>query len=534
MDYKDVLQTFLAETAEHLGEMEEVLISLEDHPGDEEAIKTIFRIAHTIKGNSSCMGMDSVAHFAHAFEDALAHLQDRSLLATGRSVALLLPAVDGLRQIVARAAAGDDRALPEEEALLARIMEIEDDSTEPTAPAAFQKLDSALARADHRGSLRVDTGKLDRMLNLASEMIIARGRLRQVLGACGLENREEVAQPVEAIDRLFLEFQDSILKIRMVPLSPIFRQYTRTVRDLAEATGKLARLVVEGGEAEVDTSVAEHLRDPLTHIIRNAIDHGIETPAARIQKGKAPCGRISVRANQQGDQIIIRISDDGAGLNRDRIIEQARLRGIIADPSVLTDQAIHRLILQPGFSTAERVTEISGRGVGMDVVCRNIEAIRGSVEISTHSGEGTTITIRLPLTLAIIDGFVVGVGDETYVIPVDSVTGCLELVRSAEPGGLINLRGEAVPYVRLRKLFRISGDPPERESLIIVRHEAGQAGFAVDDLYGEGQVVIKPLGKLFKQLVGVSGSTVLDNGRVALVLDIPALVQESALHYRSI
>jgi two-component system chemotaxis sensor kinase CheA len=369
------------------------------------------------------------------------------------------------------------------------------------------------------------------MLSLTSELIIARGRLRELLQVGQMKAREEVSQSLETLDRLFLELQEVIMKSRMVPLGPIFRQYVRIVRDLAEATGKSVRIFIEGEEAEVDTSIVEHLRGPLTHIIRNAVDHGIEPQEIRILKGKDPCGRIDLRAYRQGGSIVIRVSDDGAGIDRQRVVEQALLRGIISEPASLSDQEMQRLILLPGFSTSPTITEVSGRGVGMDVVCRSIEAIHGSVEVESRPSEGTVITIRLPLTLAIIEGFIVGVGNETYVIPMATVTECLDLTNAdsdrSDPGGLIDIRGEAVPYLRLRRLFDIAGLPPERESLVVVKHESGQAGFAVDTLHGEGQLVIKPLGRLFKQLPGVSASTILDSGRVALVLDIPGLIRES-------
>jgi two-component system, chemotaxis family, sensor kinase CheA len=548
-DYKNInqdviLHTFLAESMEQLREMEGDLVRLETQPADQEILNNIFRIVHTVKGSSSCIELPSVTQYAHSFENVLAGLRDQSVPVTRDSITLLLLAVDCLRQVVSSAVIGEGEILPEHEALLVRISEIKHrNATEavrerlvPSEPSATTKgIKPDRRQADQHTTLRIDTRKLDRMLNLSTEILIARGRLKQALQARGFETKEDVSQPLQVIDRLFLELQELIMKSRMVSLGTILRQYVRTVRDLAQATGKSARLVLEGDEAEVDTSVVEYLRDPLTHIIRNAIDHGIEHPIARTEKGKDPCGSIKVTASQHGGSIIIQVSDDGAGLNEKRIMEQAVLRGIISDTARLTEEEIHRLILQPGFSTADKVTEISGRGVGMDVVRRNIEAINGSIEVGSRPSAGTTITIRLPLTLAIIDGFIVGVGNETYVIPMSCITGCLELSDPAkqdpEPGGLINLRGEAVPYVRLRKLFDVTGLPPARESLVLVKHDAGHAGFAVDNLYGQGQVVIKPLGKLFSRLPGVSGSTVLGDGRVALVLDIPALIRESAGQY---
>jgi two-component system chemotaxis sensor kinase CheA len=282
---------------------------------------------------------------------------------------------------------------------------------------------------------------------------------------------------------------------------------------------------------EVDTRVIEHLRDPLTHMIRNAVDHGIEPPHARKARGKDPCGRVTLRACHEAGSIVIQVADDGAGLDRERIIERARSLGIVAEPEKLPDAEIYGLIFEAGFSTAETVTDLSGRGVGMDVVRRNVDALRGSVGIDSRQGEGTSITIRLPLTLAIIEGFGVGVGEETYVIPLEAVLECVELPAQEQiqsnGHGVIYLRGRALPYLRLRTLFALGDRAPFRENIVVVQHGGGQAGIAVDALYGASQAVIKPLGELFEGLPGIAGSTILGNGRVALILDVPSLLREA-------
>jgi two-component system chemotaxis sensor kinase CheA len=538
LDYETIFQTFLAETTEQFRDMEQCFVTLETQPENQETLNEIFRIVHTIKGSSSSLELNSVSRCAHEFEDVLAGLRDNSILITSESITVLLQTVDALRQVVATCALASEETTPECEAFLLRMAGMRDarENREKVQGSgavveASSSRNAGSPLSDQSQTLRVDSAKLDRMLTLTSELLISRGRLRELLQAERLDNREEVSQSLETLDRLFLELQEVIMKSRMVPLGPIFRQYVRIVRDLAESTGKSVRIFVEGEEAEVDTSIVEHLRGPLTHLIRNAVDHGIEPEKIRIQKGKYPCGRIDLSAYRQGGSIVIRVADDGAGIDRERVVEQAMLRGIISETASLSDQEMQRLILLPGFSTSRTITEVSGRGVGMDVVCRSIEAIHGSVEVESRPSEGTVITMRLPLTLAIIEGFIVGVGSETYVIPMATVTECLDLTTSdsgrSDPGGLISIRGEAVPFLRLRKLFDIEGQAPERESLVVVKHESGQAGFAVDTLYGEGQLVIKPLGRLFKQLPGVSASTILDSGRVALVLDIPGLIRES-------
>jgi two-component system, chemotaxis family, sensor kinase CheA len=313
----------------------------------------------------------------------------------------------------------------------------------------------------------------------------------------------------------------------MVPIGPTFRQHTRTVRDLATSSGKQARLEIEGEDVEVDTTVVNLIRDPLTHMLRNAVDHGLETPEKRQAAGKEPCGLIRLKAFHDTGNIVIQISDDGAGLNRARILEKARSRGL-ATKAELSDSELFRLIFEPGFTTAEKVTDVSGRGVGMDVVRRNIEALRGTVSVESKEGAGTTLTIRLPLTLAIIEGFLVGVGLETYVLPLDVVVECVDLPESERSitasEGMINLRGKSLPYVRLRHMFGGEIENSVREQIVVVQHHDLRAGFVVDALYGENQIVIKPLGKLFQGLPGVSGSTILGNGRVALILDVPAIV----------
>jgi two-component system chemotaxis sensor kinase CheA len=278
-------------------------------------------------------------------------------------------------------------------------------------------------------------------------------------------------------------------------------------------------------------NVIEHLRDPLTHIVRNAVDHGIEPPARRSEAGKDPCGRILLRAWHEGGSIVIQVQDDGAGLDRARIIERARAMGYTSDLDKMSDADIYRLSLDAGFSTASAVTEYSGRGVGMDVVRRNVEQLRGSITIDSRLGAGTTFTLRLPLTLAIIRGFAVGVEGETYVIPLDAVVECIEFPRlditNTGGRGVINLRGQALPYLRLRECFRLGGIAPTRENVLVLRLQEQRVGLVVDRLFGESQTVIKPLGRVLGELPGVSGSAILGNGRVALILDVEGLLREA-------
>ena len=377
-------------------------------------------------------------------------------------------------------------------------------------------------------SLRVDLDRLDRLLNLTGEVCIARGQITQML-----ENRELTQEAIleshRESDLLYMDLQELVMKLRMVPVGPMFRHQIRVVRDLARTHGKQARFTIEGEDVEVDTSVMEHLKDPLTHMIRNALDHGIETPDARIAARKDPCGLIQLRAYHDAGSIVIELEDDGAGLDRERIRKRASAVGLQAKAESLSDEEADQLIFEPGFSTAERVTDMSGRGVGMDVVRRNIEALRGTVSVTSRKGKGTTLTIRLPLTLAIIEGFQVGIGEEIYIIPIEAVVETLafdERESTSDTGrGVLSLRGRTLPYVRLRELLEQEGTSPSRESIVVVRYEGAEAGIVVDALLGQTQTVIKPLGKFLQGLSGISGSAILGSGMVAFILDVPALLR---------
>jgi two-component system chemotaxis sensor kinase CheA len=299
---------------------------------------------------------------------------------------------------------------------------------------------------------------------------------------------------------------------------------------VAATVGKTARLVIEGEDVEMDTALVEHVHDPLTHMIRNAVDHGIEAPDVRRAAGKDPCGVITLRARHDAGGIVIQVSDDGAGLRRDAIAARATALGI---PGVaqMKERDLFALVMRPGFSTAQGVTDLSGRGVGMDVVERNVRALRGTIGIESREGMGTTFSIRLPLTVAIIDGFAVTAASETYVVPLDAVTECISLPRQRERKsvGVVDLRGAAVPYFRLRDLFHVRGVETENESLVLVRHEDEHVGLAVDQLLGVSQVVIKSSGKLLDGRPGLAGSTILGTGKVAFILDVPQLLQ-MAMH----
>jgi two-component system chemotaxis sensor kinase CheA len=554
LEQEAILQTFLAETAENLGFTEEALVTLETNPEDEEALGVVFRAIHTLKGDATAFGFSRVSDLAHAMEDVLDRMRSFALSPTGDVITLLLRCVDALRQMVLAAADGDDEPFPGAEELAGELADLaaraDTDAPPPRrgdAPSGARPPEVAgealwAGGLSHGGAasqaktLRIDTIKLDQMLNLISEIAVARGRLGKVIETASGAARASLLEEHRAADGLYRDLQELIMRARMVPVEGTFRGYVRVVRDLARESGKLARLAIEASGVEVDTRVIEHIRDPLVHMIRNAIDHGIEPPAERIAQGKEPWGTITLRARHEAAIIVIQVADDGAGMNRARIAARARSMGLAANPEALPDDELFRLTLEPGFSTAEVVSTMSGRGVGMDVVRQNVEAVRGSLRIDSEEGAGTAITIRLPLTLAIIDGFSVGVGDDTYVIPLDYVLECMELPASArgtmDERGVINLRGSAVPYLRLRSAFGLAFEPGSasdeaiRESVVIVHYEGGLVGIAVDVLYGESQTVIKPLGKMLGGVTGISGSAILGDGRVALILDIPSMLRK--------
>jgi len=378
--------------------------------------------------------------------------------------------------------------------------------------------------------IRVDSNKLGQLIDLVGELVISGAAMDLMVGKHGLADVEEVA---ETMNNLVSGIRDTALDLRMVPIGETFSRFRRVVRDVSKELSKDIELKISGGETELDKTVVEKINDPLTHLIRNSLDHGIEGPEERLQVGKSEKGQIQLTAKHQSGHIIIQIIDDGAGLNKERIVAKAVSNGIIQEDHNLSDQEIYNLIFAAGLSTKEQASDLSGRGVGMDVVRRNIEALRGSVNIDSREGKGTTITIQLPLTLAIIDGFMVEASNERYIIPLSMVEECVEMNgdnwRVDEVQNYVNLRGVAMPYLRLSEYFNAakveSANKQGRQSLVVVRLGKKKAGFVVDELHGEHQTVIKPLGKVFENLEGLTGATVLGDGNVALILDVQGLIK---------
>ncbi len=375
-------------------------------------------------------------------------------------------------------------------------------------------------RSAESRSIRIDADRLDQLIDLVGELIIA-GASADLL-ARQLDH-SELREATSRMADLVQDVRDTALQLRMVKIGATFSRFQRVVHDVARELDKDIGLQISGEDTELDKTVIEKIGDPLLHLVRNAMDHGIESAEMRLARGKPARGLVRLNAFHDSGSIVIEVSDDGGGLRRDRILAKAVERGLVDADARLSDQEVFQLIFEPGFSTAEQVTNLSGRGVGMDVVKRNITALRGTVGISSQEGVGTTVSVRLPLTLAIIDGFLINVGGATFVVPLDMIEECIEL--RAEAGhDVSNLRGQVLPLIRLRDVLEIDAAPPRRESVVVVRSNGQQAGLVVDALLGEFQTVIKPLSRVFSHVRCISGSTILGSGEVALILDVVALL----------
>lgn len=399
----------------------------------------------------------------------------------------------------------------------------------PVAPAP-RKVASKAAAAGDSGSIRVSVEKVDQMINLVGELVITQAMLTQAASNVDPVLFERLINGLAQLERNTRDLQESVMSIRMMPISVVFSRFPRVVRDLSQKLGKHVELKTIGETTEMDKSLVERITDPLTHLVRNSLDHGLETPEKRKAAGKSETGTITLSAYHQSGNIVIEVGDDGAGLNRARILSKARERGM-AVSDTMSDQEVWQLIMEPGFSTADQVTEVSGRGVGMDVVKKNISAMGGRIELDSMSGVGTRITVRLPLTLAILDGMSVGVGPETYIIPLGYVMesmqperGMMKSVSGVER--LIQVRGEYLPVVCLHEVFRIQGAITDwsRGIMVVLEADGQSAALFIDQLIGQHQVVIKSLEANYRRVPGVAGATIMGDGRVALILDVPMLV----------
>jgi two-component system chemotaxis sensor kinase CheA len=374
----------------------------------------------------------------------------------------------------------------------------------------------------------VPAAKLDQLVDLVGELVTVQARLSELAAR---RDDSEVTEVSEEVERLTSSLRENSMNIRMVPIRATFEKFRRLVHDLARDLGKAVELTMDGAETELDKTVIEQLGDPLLHLIRNSMDHGIEAPELRCERGKRGTATIHLAARHAGASVLIEVTDDGGGIDAERVRARAIEKGLIAAEAQLNKNEVFALIFAPGFSTAKQVTGVSGRGVGLDVVRKRVEGLRGTIEVSSEPGKGTTVTLRLPLTLAIIDGLLVRVGHANFVLPLANILECIELshqeIERANGKHLVMVREQIIPYIRLREFFNILDQPPELEQVMVVETEGGRYGFVVDEVLGDCQTVIKSLSRFYRNVQVISGATILGNGSVALILDPERLAQEA-------
>src|SRR4051812_15092961 len=545
----ELIADFVLESREHLAAIEAQALALERDPSDGEALNSAFRGFHTIKGLAGFLELWDVQELAHEVEAVLDRARNGELIITPSAIDVLLQASDHLRRwldhIEKDLARRPSEPPRRDEALLARIRAIcsGTDST-PPAPAGVAALAAAVEESGKPAdapppapalqqaqamAVKVDTAKLDALVDMAGELVIAESLVRHDEELAALKS-QRLQRKISHLTRITAELQKTAMAMRLVPIGPLFRRMARLVRDLGRQFGKRVELEAVGGDIELDRTIVEELADPLMHMVRNALDHGIEPPGEREARGKQGTAILSLRAHHQAGQVVIEIADDGRGLDRQRIQAKAIERGIISSADGLSDSDTYNLIFQPGFTTAAQVTNVSGRGVGMDVVRRHVEKLRGRIDIRSTPGAGTTFLMKLPLTLAIIDGLVVGVGRERYIVPLFAIR---EMFRpGAETVWTVQqrcemalVRGALLPVLRLYRKFNLkprSEDP--RESVLVVAEVEGQRFcLLVDELIGKQEVVIKSLGEVFSGVTGVAGGAIMGDGRVGLILDLEKL-----------
>ena len=548
---------FIAEACEHIESAEAGLLELENKPGDNEVLNQIFRAFHTIKGMAGFLNLGEIGSLAHSAENLLDGARKGDLLLTGANGDVVFESIDVLKRMIAglkeSVEAGkpiaSQKHLPD---LLAKLKA----SVECKSPAAFldtpegrrkdKELDEVLLGKDRpeitdtttnaRTSssdekIKVSTTRLDNLINMAGELVIAQLMVTEEV-SMNSTVEHELARKVAHQSKIVRELQELSMSMRMVPIHGVFQKMARLVRDLSRKADKNIIFSTLGEDTELDRSIVDKIADPLVHMVRNSVDHGIETKAERAEAGKNPTGRIVLRAFHQAGNIVIEIQDDGKGLDKERILKKAIDNGVIESGNELSDEEIFKLIFHAGLSTAQKVTSVSGRGVGMDVVKKNIELLRGKIDISSKPGKGTTFTVRLPLTLAIIDGQIVKIGAERYIIPINSIIrslkpGAEQLSSVQNRGEMVMVRGELLPLVRLYKLFNVAPttEDPTESLVVVVEEDKKKCCLLVDELLGQQQVVIKSLGEGLGAVKGISGGAIMGDGRARMILDIPGLME---------
>jgi two-component system chemotaxis sensor kinase CheA len=533
----ELLESFLVEAREILETLGHDLVDLEKRPADAELLNKIFRGVHTLKGTSSFLGLAAVSDLAHEYEDLLNKLRKGVLQVRPSMMDVMLEAADQLRKLVA---AVEHKETTHHDCS-ATVERLHREIRGEAAPAAIvAEVPEAARSADAKSAdltIRVDVSRLDHLMNLVGELVLARNRLSQTAVAIGQElvKSERSAELQEAstqVDFITTELQMAVMKTRMVPVARLFNRLPRLVRDLSRETGKPVDLQIYGEETELDKSIIEELNDPLVHLIRNAVDHGIEPDAERRAAHKDPRGTIVVNAEHQGNHIVISVEDDGRGIDPQRLRQKAVEKGMLSPAQAvdLSDRDAVNLIFAPGFSTAATVTSISGRGVGMDVVRSNIARLKGIIDVQSQPGHGTLITLKVPLTLAIIQGLLVRVAQEIFAIPLASV---LEVVRvhrndlqTVHGRWTIRLRDSVLPLVSLGDILSVPGSQHDNPWLyvVVVGWADQRTGLVVDAMMGQREVVIKSLGDYLSNTTGIAGSTILGDGRTILIVDVGQLM----------
>ena len=559
---------FLAEAEDHLTAIEGLALRLEATPTDATLLNDVFRPFHTIKGNAGALGVVSLQRLAHAVESLLDQARSGARVLGPSDIEIVLRCVDllnaTLRDLAARLGGRPGTPLEAAQAQLLADIDRLSSSTlvsrnAPGGPgsagraahdsddtAVHDEAESALdgtiparlpeaGRAGHASGsagdavapvpVKVDTAKLDALIDAVGELVIVQSIIQADPSLAAIED-ERLARNLEQLARITSDLQRSAMSMRMVPIKRTFQRMARLVRDLSRHAGKPVDLMITGEDTELDRKLVEDIADPLVHMVRNSLDHGIEPPDRRAALGKPVPARLRLRAFHEAGNVVVELSDDGAGLDTARILDIAVKRGLVSGDEPLTAPEIHQLIFRPGFSTVQHVTDISGRGVGMDVVRRNIETLRGRVDIQTVRGEGTTFSVKLPLTLAILDGLVLRIGGERYVMPAFSVRESLRPTASqvhAVDGEshVIDVRGRFLPYARLGDLLGVDPEPrpPEASTVVVMEDDGRQIALAVDEILRKQEVVVKALGQTFAEVRGVAGGAILGDGRIGLILD---------------
>jgi two-component system chemotaxis sensor kinase CheA len=563
----DLVREFLVESYENLDSLDHALVALEKDPHDQDKLASIFRTIHTIKGTCGFLGFTKLESISHVGENLLSRLRDAELVLDAAMTTGLLALVDAIRHILAsieetgveddidysplieeltllNEADGVRTPAPSTAAEIAEIVETADIAEIAEIAAAEERRQGSDRRSGSErrqviaeASLRVDVGLLDKLMNLVGELVLARN---QILQFSAIQLDTTFAGATQRLNLVTSELQEGVMKTRMQPIDNIWSKFPRVVRDLATACQKDVRIEMFGKETDLDKTIIEAIKDPLTHVIRNAVDHGIEAPQVRAARGKPREGVVTLRAFHEGGQINIEISDDGAGIDADRVRRKAIERGLITPEAAvrMSDRELQKLIFLPGFSTAAAITNVSGRGVGMDVVKTNIERIGGTVDIESKLGEGSTLRIRIPLTLAIIPALMVSTGGERFAIPQVNL---LELVRlegreletgieRIQDATFHRLRGQLLPLAYLDQELNLQGRRDDDVvNIVVLKADDRQFGLVVDGVNDTEEIVVKPLGKQFKSINVFAGATIMGDGRVALILDVPGVAQRAGV-----